>query len=384
MQGVLRCGGAAACLVTCSAVLPHAPCNTAAHTASLWLAGPNLRLLPPCRALGQLTRLAILTLTDPVNNESPIESSAPASDPSLLPVLSIRTLVLCATDKPCARLGIHSRTLNDLIQTSRPHPTAAPVAIHPGSAFDLPVGCYASQCGDEGWMASLLACSDPAMSLHFIALSDRDLRLLAKHLPMYKSALWLTLHGSFDPEVLGATLAAYSGERVSILMDDVASPKWVCALPKQDITDAHVTAMMPAFSRLASLKLAGCPLLTDTSLIEVLEAMGARLTELRLEGLTRVTDASMLALFRNCRNLRSLNVSGLPKVTAAGVAPMVRFQPPGGLRATFQDTGVLRYTLEAELWRLGGGVQFPSDIIVVPQQGYRSLTRSLTRSPSPL
>jgi hypothetical protein len=102
---------------------------------------------------------------------------------------------------------------------------------------------------------------------------------------------------------------------------------------------------------------------TDLVLVDVAEAMGGQLTQLTLGAATKVTDVTMWALFRDCRNLIDLQLEGATSVTAAGLVPLVRFKPQGGIRVTVKELGFDAAELREEFKRVGA-VCGAGDVVV--------------------
>eukprot|EP00730_Choanoeca_flexa_P004468 TRINITY_DN11704_c0_g2_i2.p1 TRINITY_DN11704_c0_g2~~TRINITY_DN11704_c0_g2_i2.p1 ORF type:complete len:830 (+),score=240.83 TRINITY_DN11704_c0_g2_i2:123-2492(+) len=75
--------------------------------------------------------------------------------------------------------------------------------------------------------------------------------------------------------------------------------------------------------KLEQLKLVSCELLTDDSIVPVLEKVGHKLKTLHLSGLFQLTDASLQAAARHCPSLKDLSVVNLVHLTDAGLAAFV-------------------------------------------------------------
>ncbi|KAL4247137.1 hypothetical protein ABKN59_001343 [Abortiporus biennis] len=87
------------------------------------------------------------------------------------------------------------------------------------------------------------------------------------------------------------------------------------------ITDEAIAGLIWRSHHIKSLNIAGCVNLTDVSLSKI-AGLGGALHHIVLSGLTRITDRGMVTLFRSCRDIKTISISGCKSLTDLTVMEM--------------------------------------------------------------
>jgi hypothetical protein len=122
---------------------------------------------------------------------------------------------------------------------------------------------------------------------------------------------------------------------------------------RPELTDQHLQAMLPHVAKLRSLDIRNCGVLSAKAVTDVLEGMGDGLTKLCLSDARNVSDCILWGLLRSCRKLQRLELNGAPRVTAAGLAPLLFVLEPK-FSAELCSTGVNWARLKQQVEGQGG------------------------------
>jgi hypothetical protein len=202
-----------------------------------------------------------------------------------------------------------------------------------GVRFDV----QPTSSANRGWLDTLMHNQLP---INFLVREGGDLGNLIPALRRYSQPLVLTLLGSVEPVVLGEVLAAYSGHELTLSIipppatapdtdteddadgEEAAVEHNATPTGRPELTDQHLQAMLPHVAKLSSLDVRNCEALSARAVREVVEGGGDGLTKLCLSGAKKVSNWTMSAVLRSCRNLQRLELTGARRVTEAGLAPL--------------------------------------------------------------